>query len=453
MEFVHRSYQKKDTIAAIATPPGEGGIAVIRISGEHATLVADRVFSKKVSQLATHTVHFGQIVHEGEKLDDVLLLVMRAPRSFTGEDVVEIHCHGGKLITRQVLDAVLQAGARAALPGEFSFQAFMNGKLDLTQAEAIQEMIGAKSERALRCAQDQLEGILSKKIAGFQKKLSETAAIFEAWVDFPEEDLEFSPFETVTQELELLLSNMRALLATFHQGKMLKDGIQLALIGSPNVGKSSLMNALLGKDRAIVSHIPGTTRDVIEDDLSMNGLSFRLLDTAGIRTHAEVIEEEGIKRSLKVIDQADLILLVLDATEHKIEHFSLPPHKTIAVWNKIDLQPVRPLPKIPFEHVVEVSALQRTGIESLFSTIDRVIDQSKIQQGEEILLTKLRHKDALDRACGYLEQVIHGLKHGTSAEFVSSDIRETLKELGIIIGRDITEDVLDAVFSKFCIGK
>jgi tRNA modification GTPase len=458
MEFIHQSYYPGETIAAIATPPGEGGVAIIRISGDQALPVAAKIFSGPVLSYRTHTAHYGQIYNASrERIDDVLLLVMLGKRSYTGENTVEIHCHGGSLITRRVLEAVLAAGARAALPGEFTFKAFMNGKIDLTQAEAVQDTICAKNERALDAAGKQLQGALSQKIQGFQQSLTQTTAILEAWVDFPEEGLEFATMDEVCDELEVICQEMEKLVATFHDGKILHDGLSLCLIGCPNVGKSSLMNALLDKDRAIVSHIPGTTRDVLEDHLRLNGLNLKLSDTAGIREADEMIEQEGIRRSKEAMQQADLILLVLDAhkglnqdDQHLLSQ--VPKNKTIAVWNKIDL-PHPHLPALDFPHVVSLSAKQKKGLEELRTKIDAVIWENGPPSKEEILITNIRHKEALVESIEAARRVIEGLRNNVSPEFLTLDMRQCLSELGKIIGSNITEDILSAIFSKFCIGK
>ena len=292
MEYVHRPYVPGDTIAAIATPPGEGGVAVIRISGNEALNVAEKVFSGPVRSYKTHTAHFGKILDsEGNSVDEVLALIMLGPRSYTGEDTVEIHCHGGSLITRNVLDTILKAGARAAQPGEFTFKAFINGKLDLAQAEAVQTLISAKNALAVKMAEQQLQGKVSKHIASFQMKLVDIAAILEAWVDFPEEDLEFATMDEVIATLTEIKQHMEQLAVTFHDGKIVSSGIALCLSGPPNVGKSSLMNALLGKERAIVTDIPGTTRDLLEEEMKLGNLHFRLIDTAGIRETQEIVRE------------------------------------------------------------------------------------------------------------------------------------------------------------------
>ncbi|MBS0656133.1 MAG: tRNA uridine-5-carboxymethylaminomethyl(34) synthesis GTPase MnmE [Verrucomicrobia bacterium] len=456
MEFVHRPYVPGETIAAVATPPGEGGIAIIRISGSEAIEVASKIFSGPVVRYESHTAHLGKVIGpDAQIIDEVLLLVMKGPRSFTGEDTVEIHCHGGALICRRVLEAIIAAGAKPALPGEFSFKAFLNGKIDLAQAEAIQAKIGARNEIALSCAEQQLEGLLSKKIAYFQNKLIDIAAILEAWVDFPEEDLEFASQNEVIETIEEAVAEMEKLIDGFHAGKMIQEGVSVCLVGSPNVGKSSLMNALLRKERAIVSPIPGTTRDLVEDDLRLNGFHLRLTDTAGIREGAEAIEEEGIRRSKKVIERSDIVLFVLDVTSTIPYDMlcDLPQDKTIAIWNKVDLAYERPLPELPFSRIVEVSAQQRIGLEKLETEIDQVIWKGGTPYRNEVVITSLRHKDALVQARDSCMNVIAALKRNDSAEFISFDMRQALSSLGTIIGTNITEDILTAVFSKFCIGK
>lgn len=459
MEFIHQPYIPGETIAAVATPPGEGGVAIVRISGKLALKTAARVFSGPIESYRTHTAHYGQIRDaQGQHIDDVLALVMLGQRSYTGEDTVEIHCHGGSLITRRVLDVILAAGARAALPGEFTFKAFINGKLDLSQAEAVQELICAKNEKALDAAEGQLKGKLSQKISFFQEELTLVTAILEAWVDFPEEGLEFASIEEIRGMIVATIAPMQKLADTFHDGRILHDGLTLALVGAPNAGKSSLMNALLDKERAIVSPTPGTTRDVLEDHLRLNGLNLKLMDTAGIRHASDLIEQEGIKRTHAAIEEADLILAILDATQPlsaEIQELlsNLPPDKAIAVWNKIDLPHTLPLPKVPLPHTVQISAKQRQGLEDLHGEIDRVIWQKGPPSREEILITNVRHKEALQHAIEALQRVVDGLDAQASPEFLTFDMRAALMELGKVIGVNISEDVLSAIFSKFCIGK
>lgn len=443
------------TIAAIASPAGEGAIAIIRISGPQSFEILEKIFSKPLKQAKTHTAHYGTIFKEDRTpVDQVLVLIMRGPKSYTGEDTIEIFCHGGSLITQQVFQTVLQAGALPAHPGEFSLKAYQNKKIDLAQAEAIQALIGAKNELALKMAERQLEGALSEKIAAFQRGLIDAAAILEAWVDFPEEDLEFTPFEEMIGRLHSLCEEMKLLQATFHEGKTIHQGLKLCLLGSPNVGKSSLMNALLGTSRAIVTDIPGTTRDLIEEDLKLGQLHFKLIDTAGIRHTLEPIEQEGILRSKQAMEQADLILLVLDASAplspgdlELIE--TSPKEKTILVWNKMDIAPTdrKELPSI------EISAKKRWGLEELKKAIDQKIWKKGAPSKEELVITHLRHFQALSEAILFCEKAIDGLQKDLSAEFIVADVRAALNHLGVIIGQNVTEEILSSIFSQFCLGK
>lgn len=455
MHFIHRPYDPDETIAAIATPPGEGGIAVIRISGKNALSIAQKVFSGTVQNYQTHTAHFGKFLQESTIIDEGLLLVMLGKRSYTGEDTVELHCHGGSLITKQVLNAVLSAGARAANPGEFTLRAFIHGKIDLAQAEAVQALIGAKNTFALSSAKEQLQGALSKKILSFQQQLIDTAAILEAWVDFPEEGLEFASLDEIIHKLTTTLTQMEHLLHTFHEGKIIHEGLTLCLAGSPNVGKSSLMNALLGKERAIVTEIAGTTRDLLEDQMKLGGLHFRLLDTAGIRETEEIVEKEGIRRTTEAMHIADLILLVMDASqplsfedEHLLANSS--PHKTLLIWNKIDKADHAISHSLP---TVKISAKEGWGLDDLRTLIEQTIWKRGMPAQDEVIITQLRHHQSLTRSTEAMRRLIEGLKEGVSAEFLSFEMRTVLTELGTIIGMDITEEILTSIFSKFCVGK
>lgn len=455
--FNHRTFQQGDTIAAIATPPGEGAIAVIRISGKRAIEVAKEVFSGPVHTYESHTAHVGRIVEaDGTTIDSVLLLVMRAPRSYTGEETVEIHCHGGSVVSKKVLARIYQAGARPAQPGEFSLQAFLNGKIDLAQAEAVQQLIAARSELALQAAKQQLQGNLSNKIRSFQQELTAASAILEAWVDFPEEGLEFATMGEMVQDLQSICQKMEVLRNTFFDGKTIHEGLSLCLLGSPNVGKSSMMNALLGKERAIVTNIAGTTRDILEDHLTLGGLHFRLIDTAGVRETEEQIEREGIRRSKQAMQEADLILLLLDASRSLNEDderllAEVPKEKTIVVWNKIDLG--EPKETIDWTPLVYTSAREQTGFAELRTAIDRLLWKDGPPSKEEIVITEQRHFQALHNAIEACQTVISGLQNGLSPEFISSDLRSALNELGTIIGTNVTEDILTAIFAKFCLGK
>lgn len=457
MEFIHDTYAPNETIAAIATPPGDGGVAIIRIAGESAVQVANQIFSGDVPSYATHTAHYGLIVDKsGKRIDDVLLLPMLGKRSYCGEDTIEIMCHGGSLIARRVLQLALDHGARAARPGEFTFKAFMNGRLDLTQAESVQQLIAARSERSLDVSTQQLQGRLSQEISRFQKTLGEIAAILEAWVDFPDEDLEFRSFEDVIADIQSTKDAMQHLADTFSRGRVIHEGISVCLCGAPNVGKSSIMNALLGKERAIVSETPGTTRDVLEDFARLNNLTIRLTDTAGVRNASESIEAEGIRRTHHEIKDADVVLFVADLTRGLTDDCrtllaELPVSKTIAVWNKSDLGDKQEA--IPFQESVVLSAKNTDGFDALEQAIDRIVWNGSEPSKEELVLTNVRHKDALLTSIVGLDKVIEGLKTGISPEFVAFDMRHALKNLGKIIGTDVTEDILSAIFSQFCIGK
>lgn len=458
MEFVHQPYLPGETISAIATPPGMGGIAIIRISGKEALDVGSRLFSGNVRTYQSHTAHYGRVVDlEGNRIDEAVLLVFLGKRSFTGEDTVEIQCHGGTIAAKKVLHESFRAGARPARPGEFTFKAFMNGKLDLAQAEAVSELISAKNEKAFTLASGLLEGRLSEKITSFQKEIVRIAAIFEAWVDFPEEGLEFATKEELLFQIAACVDQIGKLMATYDEGRKLTTGLHLSIVGTPNVGKSSLMNALLGHERAIVTPIAGTTRDVLAEDLVLGDLHCRLIDTAGIRQTEDVIEQMGIARARKAYQEADLILFVLDASrelssEERELMEELPTHATIAIWNKIDLESAH-LPALPFAHVVKLSARQQIGIECLRAKIDEVIWKRGKPGREELLISHLRHFEALRSAKEALTRVISSLKEEISPEFLVSDLRAALFQLGTIIGTDVSEEILDSIFSQFCIGK
>lgn len=446
--------KEKDPIAAIATAPGEGAIAVIRLSGEGVIQLADQFFSKKLSLVASHTAHYGKILDEKkEAIDHVLLLVMKGPRSYTGEDTLEISCHGSRLIAKKILQRLYQLGVRPAEPGEFSLRAFLNGKIDLAQAEAVQTLISSKNEEALKQASYLLEGRLSQEIQLLQKELLEVAAILEASLDFPEEDLEFASFSTLKKRLALVLEKIEKMMQTFSDGKVLQEGIHLCLVGAPNVGKSSLMNALLGFDRAIVTQIAGTTRDLLEENLLLGGLHFHLTDTAGIRETEEVIEQEGIRRSFQAIEKADLALILLDATrdlslEEQELIKAIPEEKRLIVWNKIDLAPIN-----SSASSIAISAKTKEGIDLLKKAIEEKIFKKGTLGKEEVMITHLRHYEALSFSKTYVEKAIDALEHQFFPELIAVDIKEALFRLGKILGSDVTEELLTTIFSKFCLGK
>lgn len=448
----------RDTIAALATPVGLSGIAVIRLSGEQSLTIACHLARADVGMMQSHQIRFAKLYDDaGALLDEVLWVWMQEPRSFTGESVVELQCHGSMLIVRKILESCYRLGARAAQPGEFSLRAFKNRKIDLVQAQAIQALIHAKSERALQVAQSQLTGRLSELIREFQKGLTHQAAILEAWVDFPEEGLEFATFDEVESATHAIEEQIKKLLNTFHDGQLICDGIGLCLLGRPNVGKSSLMNTLLRKERSIVTEIAGTTRDVIEEQATLCGLNVRLMDTAGVREASERIEQEGIRRTWEKVKQADLILWILDASDgYTQEDIMLservPKDKTILVWNKCDL-PHEDLPNLDIPYSICISAQTHQGIDDLQELISQVIWREGPLDKEEILLTSLRHAQALEKTVKFLQLVRGGLCKHISAEFVCSDMRQALHSLATIIGTDVTEDIITDIFSTFCLGK
>ena len=470
-----------DTIAAIATPLGEGGLAVIRLSGAQALRIADRCFSPvgkgalKPSEASSHTIHFGHIVRripltppsphpmgrgikgEGFVVDEVLLSVMRTPRTFTREDVVEISCHGGLLPAKTVLDTLLENGARLAEPGEFTRRAFLNGRIDLAQAEAVTDLIHSRTELALRAANEQLAGKLSQRINLLRNEMVKTLAHIEAHIDFPDEDIAPDTKEQLTRRLANGIAAMDELLRTANEGQILRRGIRAAIIGRPNAGKSSLLNQLLGRDRAIVSPIPGTTRDTIEETANIRGLPVIFIDTAGLRDARDEIEQEGIRRSRQSLEQAELILHVFDSSQPFTEEdrkYLVAGRKRIIVLNKIDLPAKLISPStLDNQHSVSVSCLSGQGIESLKDAIRDLVWSGEIKAEMLEVMINSRHQDALNRARTATERTLEALRSEQTLELVALDLRIAVNAIGEIVGKTTTEDLLDMIFSQFCIGK
>jgi tRNA modification GTPase len=453
-----------DTIAAIATPLGEGGLAVIRISGAETFAVADKIFlpvgknSVKPSAATSHTIHFGKIVRGEKIVDEVLLAVLRAPRTFTREDTIEISCHGGILPAKLVLDTILENGARLAEPGEFTKRAFLNGRIDLAQAEAVADLIHSRTEIALAAANEQLAGKLSQRINELRDDLMKTLAHVEAHIDFPDEDISPDTKEKLLQRLEDGISFMDELLRTANEGQILRRGIRAAIVGRPNAGKSSLLNQLLGHNRAIVSHIAGTTRDTIEETANIRGLPIIFIDTAGLREARDEIEVEGIRRSRESLAKAELILHVLDASEpftpedeNYLAEFA--GKKRILVRNKTDLPQKLNLPGKNSALVTDVCCLSRQGIEMLKDAIKNLIWAGKIEAGMLQVMINSRHQEALSRARTATLTTIDALRADESLELVALDLRIAVNAVGEIVGKTTTEDLLDSIFSQFCIGK
>jgi len=455
----------EDTIAAIATPLGEGGLAVVRMSGPAAFAVADRCFvaagreGARPSEAPTHTLHFGHIVHGGHPVDEVLLSVMRAPRTFTREDVVEVTCHGGLLPAKQVLETLLAEGARLAQPGEFTRRAFLNGRIDLAQAEAVADVIHSRTELALQAAQEQLAGKLSRRINGLRDDLLNALAHVEAHIDFPEEDIAPDTRAMLLARFDRGLASVDELLRTADEGQILRRGLRAAIVGRPNAGKSSLLNQLLGRDRAIVSAIPGTTRDTIEETANIRGVPVVFIDTAGLRHARDEIEAEGIRRSRESLRRAELLLYVVDASEPGEPADSdylteAAEKKMVMVRNKIDLLPPgivdRPSASLP---AVAVSCRTGQGIEALKDAIREVVWAGQIQAEMLEVMINARHQDALNRGRAGLMQAREALASGRTLELVALDLRLAVNAIGEIVGKTATEDLLEAIFSQFCIGK
>lgn len=459
----------EDTIAAIATPLGEGGLAVVRISGAEAFTVADKVFepsgkaSLKPSAAPTHTIHYGKVVRRGVTVDEVLLSVLRAPRTFTREDTVEISCHGGLLPAKLVLDTILENGARLAEPGEFTRRAFLNGRLDLAQAEAVADLIHSRTELALAAANEQLAGKLSQRINQLRDELMKTLAHVEAHIDFPDEDIAPETRVQLIQRLENGVAFMDELLRTANEGQILRRGIRTAIVGRPNAGKSSLLNQLLGHDRAIVSHIAGTTRDTIEETANIRGLPIVFIDTAGLREAQDEIEVEGIRRSRESLAKAELILHVLDASEpltpaDETYLAEFAGKKRILVCNKTDLPVKLILPQSssiqhPASSILDVSCFSGQGLEVLKDAIKALVWAGKIEAGMLQVMINSRHQEALGRARAATLETIAALRADLTLELVALDLRIAVNAVGEIVGKTATDDLLDSIFSQFCLGK
>ena len=439
----------EDTIAAISTAPGEGAIAVLRISGERAIAIAKDLFvpKKAAADLTERTLHFGSFRDEKGKLDEGLLALFPAPRSYTGEDIAEIHCHGGVLVAARLLESILEHGARAAEPGEFTRRAFINGKMDLTQAEAVMDVIRASTTRALHAAQEQLEGRIGKEIAEIRTSLLGVVAHLEAFIDFPEEGIDPHTGRKLQEDMQGIRHRIASLLATAHEGKILREGVRLVLCGEPNAGKSSLLNRLLGFERAIVSEIPGTTRDTIEEFASLRGIPFRITDTAGLRETSDAVEQEGVTRARRAIEQADVIVHVLDVTA---PHPIPVAENEIIALNKIDLLPsaLNPQPS-----TFPMSALTGAGINELVEAIVNKARDTHSSEAPMLAAINARHQACLKRASAFLLQAEDGMQNQAAPELVSVPLREALDAVGEVVGTTGIEDILGQIFSTFCIGK
>lgn len=451
-----------DTIVAVGTPVGEGGIGIIRLSGRDSIKLADKIFvssgSAKPSQFKTHTIHYGHIVG----VDEVLLTVMRAPKTYTKEDVVEINCHGGMTALRGVLEILVRYGARIAEPGEFTKRAFLNGRIDLAQAEAVLDIIRAKTDAGLRVSVNQLNGELSREIDLARSTIIDICAELEAAIDFPDEDIEVGTAKGRLKKIKAVRGRLEGLAGTYHDGAILKDGITAVICGRANVGKSSLMNLLLKRDRVIVTHMPGTTRDAIEELVSIKGIPIRLVDTAGIRKQKGAAERAGMDKSRSYVSDADLILCVLDGSrplnKYDKELLKNADGKcAIIIINKYDLglaMNIKDIRKISKGvHIIKISCLDKEGIDRLEDEVYNKVWNGGVRSSHGSMLNNIRHKSAIDKAIDALARAEDALKKNLSGELISIDIRESVNSLGEIVGEVYNDDILNVIFSKFCIGK
>ncbi len=453
-----------DTICAIATPPGEGGLHVIRVSGPRAIEMVDACFrparGRALRERKGFTLGAGMIVEQEEEIDEVVTALYRKPRSYTGEDIVEVSCHGSQVVARRLLELFVRRGARLAEPGEFTKRAFLAGRIDLVQAEAVADLISAKTQESAACALGQLRGRLSGALARLKEDLVGLIAHVEAYVDFPEEDLEVFTSGELAGKLEAISDRVGELLGTYARGALRREGATAAIVGKPNVGKSSLLNALAERDRVLVSEIPGTTRDVITEWVSLGGLPVRLMDTAGLRRPGDRLEALGIEKAREAMQEATVFLWVIDgsqpvSSEDFLARDATRGKPTVLVFNKCDL-PVAACPQPGFSDgacaEVKVSAKTGEGIEALETLVLKILLEETVAR-EEIGVTRLRHQDALGRVADALAAGARGFEKKLSLEFIASDLRDARSALGELVGEIYTDDILDRIFSEFCVGK
>lgn len=456
----------RETICAIATGATNAGISIIRISGEEAINIADKVFvakkaGKRLVEQKTFTIHYGNIVSDGEIIDEVLVSVMKAPNSYTAENVVEINCHGGMLVTRKVLETILKAGARLAEPGEFTKRAFLNGRIDLSQAEAVIDVINATNNDAVRNSVGQLSGKLRDRIHVLREMILRDTAFIEAALDDPEHIAIDGFTDELRKNVDTELEQINSLIQSFENGRIIKDGIKTVILGKPNAGKSTLMNTLSGTDRAIVTDIPGTTRDTIEELITIDGITLSIVDTAGIRDTEDIVEQIGVNKAISELEKSDLILYVADASapldENDEKIISLIKDKpAIVLLNKSDITNVISISEVEKKTalpVISISAKEQTGIDTLTAKLREMFSIGQIGKKEEIYITSLRHKEKLDEAGAYLNEVLNSIENDMPEDFYSIDLLGAYKALGEILGEEIEDDLADKIFKEFCMGK
>lgn len=456
---------KVDTIAAIATAMSNSGIGIIRISGEDAVKIVDKVVKlkekKRLSECETHTVHYGFVMEDNQKIDEVMVLIMRGPKSYTREDTIEIDCHGGTLIVQRIFELIIKNGARPADPGEFTKRAFLNGRIDLAQAESVMDVISAKNDFALRSSMEQLSGRVSEKIRFLREKVLHEIAFIESALDDPEHYELDSYGEGLYEKISEILLEVEKLLQNSENGAILKEGIRTVIVGKPNSGKSSLLNALVGRERAIVTDIAGTTRDVIEEQIHLGGFSLHLIDTAGIRDTDDLVEQIGVNLAKEYLEKADLVIYVADTSsplnedDYKIMDL-MKDRRAIILLNKSDLNPVvfeEDIKKHLNQTILSVSAKNHMGIDLLEEEIKKLFFTGKITVNDQVFITNARHKASLMEAKKSLELVLLSIKNGMPEDFYSIDLMNVYEELGQIIGESVEDDLVNEIFSKFCTGK
>ena len=455
-----------DTIAAISSAAGNSGIGIIRVSGDEAIEVVDKIFrpankNKKLANVESHTVHYGHIMDGDKTLDQVLVIVMKNPHSYTGEDTVEIDCHGGMLILKKVLDLVLKNGARTAEPGEFTKRAFLNGRIDLSQAEAVMDLINSKNDFALNSSIEQLKGGVSDAIKDIRKDIIYHIAFIESALDDPEHISLDGYDEEITEMLNENINKIRKLVNSFDNGRIMKEGIKTVILGKPNAGKSSLLNLMLGEDRAIVTDIEGTTRDTLEENINFNGLSLKIIDTAGIRDTEDLVERIGVNKAKEIAKEGDLIIYVVDGSreldDNEREIIKLINDKqAIILVNKSDMDTViniDELKKDSNRDVILFSAKNGEGMEQLEEEIRNMFYSGKVTYNDQVYITNARHKEALENALESLKQVKNSVDAGMPEDFYSIDLMDAYTDLGLIIGESVEDDLVNEIFSKFCMGK